>query len=223
MSTIYTPAFLEQHLQVPEDIIPLVLTTPRLLPGEKEDDYLQLFEMMATEVLPDDDIEWLWTIDLTWLWFEIHRYRRWKNAIIMTRRANALEDALAKTNPLTLQIGGINAMIRAEAREESGRLQVNPNDPILNARLHGNGYDLDAINAIAFVHAGASLSTVEKFLTSARQQATAILREVKSHREFAKRANIALSTMLSQEKAARLAVENQTGIVEQAPVEKTGK
>ena len=182
MSIIYTPEYLEKHLQVPDDIIPFVLATPRLLPGEKEDDYLRLFEMMATEILPDPDIEWLWTIDITWLWFEIQRYRRWKNAIIMTRRADALEDALSKTNPLALQVGGMNSMIRAESRLESQQLRLNPSDQDLNARLHGHGYDLDAINATAFVHAAASLTLVDKFLTSARQQATAILREVKSHR-----------------------------------------
>src|SRR5665213_979918 len=46
------------------------------------------------------------------------------------------------------------------------------------------GYDTDAINALAFVEGGGSLSTVERFLTSAHQQVSAILREAKSHREL---------------------------------------
>src|SRR5665213_464834 len=76
------------------------------------------------------------------------------------------------------------------------------------------GYDTDAINALAFVEGGGSLSTVERFLTSAHQQVSAILREAKSHREFARRANEAISLYIVEKKTAdeaRAAAEEKKG------------
>jgi hypothetical protein len=182
-------------------ILPFALATPRLLPGETDDDYYRLFDMMATEILPDTDIEWLWTIDLAWLWFDILRYRRWKNAIILTGRRAALEFALAKTNPEALQIGGMNPLIRGQARMEAEALRVETNkrNP-LNARLEAHGYDADAINATAFVQGLDSLVTIEKFLTSARRQVAVMLREVGLHREFARRAKEVNDRYLAQMK-----------------------
>jgi hypothetical protein len=201
MTLIYTPEYLDQNLQVPDVILPFVQATPRLLPGETDDDYYRLFEMMATEILPDTDMEWLWTIDLAWLWFDILRYRRWKNAIILTGRRAALEFALAKTNPEALQIGGMNPLIRGQARMDAEALRVDTNkrNP-LNARLEAHGYDEDAINATAFVQGLESLTTIEKFLTSARRQVAMMLREVGLHREFARRAKEINDRYLAQMK-----------------------
>jgi hypothetical protein len=61
-----------------------VQAIPRLLPGETDDDFYRLFELVESDLLPDSDMEWLWAIDLAWLWFDIWRYRRWKNAILLT-------------------------------------------------------------------------------------------------------------------------------------------
>jgi hypothetical protein len=182
-------------------ILPFALATPRLLPGETDDDYYRLFDMMATEILPDTDIEWLWTIDLAWLWFDILRYRRWKNAIILTGRRAALEFALAKTNPEALLIGGMNPLIRGQARmdAEALRVETNKHNP-LNARLEAHGYDADAINATAFVQGLDSLATIEKFLTSARRQVAVMLRDVGLHREFARRASEVNDRYLAQMK-----------------------
>jgi hypothetical protein len=205
MSEIFTPEYLQETLEVPDTILPFVLSIPRLLPGEKDDDYLRLFDIMAGDVIPDTDLEWLWTIELAWLWFEIDRYRRWKNAIILTNRTAAQRTALANTHSGGMLLGVI-PMVEAEARLEQQTLMANPKDPALNGRLLANGYDTDAINALAFVEGGGSLATVERFLTSARQQVTAILREVKSHREFARRANRATSLYLVEKETADAAL-----------------
>jgi hypothetical protein len=188
-----------------------VQATPRLLPGETDDDYYRLFEMMASEILPDTDMEWLWTIDLAWLWFDILRYRRWKNAIILTGRRAALEFALAKTDPEALQISGMNPMIRAQARVDAEALRVDTNKRNrLSARLEAHGYDADAINASAFVQELIPLATIEKFLTSARHQVAVMLREVGLHREFMRRAGEVIDRNLAQMKLAEQpAVESQ--------------
>ena len=189
MSDIYTAKYLQEHLEVPDEILPLVQATPRLLPGETADDFYRLFEMMASELGPDTDLEWLCTIDLAWLWLDISRYRRWKNAIIITGRRAALEFALAKTSPEAQMVGGMNPMIRAQARMDAEALRVEPNKHnSMTARLEAHGYDADAVNASAFVQGLEALATIEKFLASARHQVAVIVREVGLRSAFARRA-----------------------------------
>jgi hypothetical protein len=203
MTPVYTAEYLQEHLQVPDVILPFALATPRLLPGETDDDYYRLFEMMATDLLPDTDLQWLWVIDLTWLWFDIMRYRRWKSAIILTSRKAALEFALAKTDPELLQISGMNPMIRAQARVDAEVLRVDKNsrNP-LNVRLEAHGYDAGAVNANAFVQGLESLTVIEKFLASARQQVAAMVREIRLDCEYVRRANEAIDRNLAQMKLA---------------------
>jgi hypothetical protein len=210
MSEIFTAEHLKIHLEVPVAFIPLVLATPRLLPGETDDDYFRLFDMMLNELLPETDMEWLWTIELAWLWFEIYRYRRWKNAIILINRAAAVEKALSKTNPAAQGIG-VTPGIRAQARLESQALRANPKDRALNARLQEYGYDSDAINASAFVDGMMSLTMIEKFLASARQQASTMLREAALRRGFVRRATQADWRFQDEERARKASDGAQTG------------
>jgi hypothetical protein len=199
MTEIYTAAYLQENLEVPDDILRLVQAIPRLLPGETDDDYYRLFEMMVSEILPDTDMEWLWTIDLAWLLFDISRYRRWKNAILSTSRRAAIENALAKTNPEALQMGAINRMVRAQScgEAEALRLETNNRNP-LSARLEAHGYDADVINAAAFVQGLGALTSIEKFLTAARHQVAVMLREARLHREFTQRAKEATNRFLAE-------------------------
>jgi hypothetical protein len=67
MTEIYTAEYLQQHLNVPDGILPLVQAIPRLLPGETDDDFYRLFELVESDLLPDADMEWLLAIDLAWL------------------------------------------------------------------------------------------------------------------------------------------------------------
>jgi hypothetical protein len=203
VSEFYTAGYLQEHLQVPDVMLPFALATPRLLPGETDDDFYRLFDMMATELLPDTDLQWLWVIDLTWLWFDIVRYRRWKSAIILTSRRAALEFALAKTDPESLQISGMNPMIRAQARVDAEVLRVDKNNRnALSVRLEAHGYNADAVNASAFVEGRESLATIEKFLTSARHQVAAMVREIRLDCAFVQRAREAIDCNLAKMKLA---------------------
>lgn len=206
MSKIYTREYLEEDLEVPKEIMPFVLAGPRTLPGESEDDFFRLFDVMVEEVLPESPIEWLWTLDLSWSLYEMQRYRRWKDAIILTGRSEALEAALAKTNSAAAELG-VTPSIRAMARLESKTLRSNPNDPTLTNRLEGHGYDQETINATAFLDGVTAIAAVEKFLTSARHHVVATLREVKLHREFAKRAEQAHRLFLAREATEAVQLE----------------
>ena len=49
-----------------------------LLPGEHRQEFEMIQKMMIEEVRPESNIEWLWTLDLIELSWEILRYRRLK-------------------------------------------------------------------------------------------------------------------------------------------------
>ncbi len=63
----------------------------------------------------------------------------------------------------------------------------------LEARLAGRGYDEETLNAGALMEALVPLATIDRFLSSARGQLNAMLKEVYVRREFADRARKALN------------------------------
>jgi hypothetical protein len=70
------------------------------------------------------------------------------------------------------------AYIRAQARVDAEVLRVDKNSRnSLAVRLEAHGYDADAVNANAFFQGLESLTVIEKFLASARQQVAAMVRE----------------------------------------------
>jgi hypothetical protein len=183
----YTEEKIKTDFEVPDVFMPLVMAHPRLLPGETKHSFFLLFDVMVGAVFPNTDLEWLATIDLAWLQFEIQRYRRWKGLIIMSNRTSALETALSNTHPGAALVGA-GASIIAESKMQAQKMSKDPDaHPGLHSRLEVHGYDADAINAGAFVQSIVPLVTLEKLLFSARHQVTMILREVGLHREFKRR------------------------------------
>jgi hypothetical protein len=137
--------------------------------------------------MPDNFLEWITLIDIVLILWDIHRYRRWKYAILSTGRKAALETVLAKVDPGNL-IAGAEKTIRAQAVLDAEAWQ---NDParraVLDAKLAKNGFDAETINATAFLESLPSLTEIERFLLSARRQAMLMLREVGLRREFSRR------------------------------------
>jgi hypothetical protein len=68
-----------RRLSMPAQFGPL-LKPPRLLPGECQTDYDTISQMMIEEVAPQTGIEWLWTIDLIELSWDVVRYRSLREA-----------------------------------------------------------------------------------------------------------------------------------------------
>jgi len=52
--------------------------------------------MMVDDIRPETNIEWLWTLDLVELSWEILRYRRFKKSILDTHRVAAIEAILIR-------------------------------------------------------------------------------------------------------------------------------
>jgi hypothetical protein len=83
--------------------------------------------------------------------------------------------------------------IGAESKMHAQEMSINPNARRdVRAKLESHGYDADAINAAAFVHSIVPLTTIEKFLSSARHQIMVTLREFGLRREFERRAREAM-------------------------------
>jgi hypothetical protein len=179
---------MQDGLEVNDEIFPFIVQScPRMLPGEKEIDYYELFILMAIDILPDDFVEWITLIDIVLILWDIHRYRRWKYAILSIGRKAALETVLAKVDPGNL-IAGAEKTIRAQAVLDAEAWQDDPaRRAVLDAKLAKNGFDAETINATAFLESLPSLTEIERFLLSARRQAMLMLREIGLRREFARR------------------------------------
>jgi hypothetical protein len=67
-----------------------------LLPGESRQDFEAIRRMMVDDIRPETNIEWLWTLDLVELSWEILRYRRLKKRILDTHRVAAIEAILQR-------------------------------------------------------------------------------------------------------------------------------
>jgi len=194
--------FLEE-LEVPDEISSFVEESILVLPGETEEEFLEMMSLMVIDIDPQTNIEWLCVIDLASLWWEIQRYRNWKTAIIKTNRAAALEDGLYKSDP-NYRLVGPQPMIQAQARADAAKWHSDPNHRHeLNVRLREHGYDAQGISAQAFVAQMVPLATIERFLASARAQVNAILREIVLRREFARRAREALEKRFAAEPIER--------------------
>src|ERR1700687_368382 len=175
-----------KEIVIPSHLSLFVRVSPRVLPDELEKDYYQLFDMMADEIAPTTNLEWFaldTIVDLLW---DMVRYRLWKNAILVVSRQAALETALLRTHPSTAPNGPYRIRL---SREEAIAWRTDPEKrAVLEARLAEAGYDVEALNAGAFIEAQVPLATIDRFLCSARGQLNATLKEIGIRREFAERA-----------------------------------
>src|ERR1700676_389918 len=183
-----------KEIVIPSHLSLFVRVSPRLLPDELEEDYYQLFDMMADEIAPTTNLEWFavdTVVDLLW---DMMRLRLWKNAILVVSRQAALETALRRTLPSTAPDGKYQIVM---SREEAKAWRTDPKKrAVLEARLAEAGYDTDALNAGAFIEAQLPLATIDRFLCSARGQLNATMKEIGVRREFAERARKAFDERL---------------------------
>jgi len=175
---------------------------PKLLPGEAELDYVNLLVFLVEDVDPQTNIEWLLVFDIASIMWDIHRHRRWKNAILLTRRKTALATAFAKVHRGNL-VAGNGSVIRAEAKQDAEAWHNDSSKrAALDAKLANGGYDADAINAEAFMESLLPLNVIENYLLSARRQAMGMLREIGVRREFARRARETFDKLYEEKIAA---------------------
>jgi hypothetical protein len=67
-----------------------------ILPGESLHEFEAIRQMIIEDIRPTTNLEWLWTLDLTELSWEILRYRRLREKILDAYRAKAIAAILQK-------------------------------------------------------------------------------------------------------------------------------
>jgi hypothetical protein len=175
-----------QALSIPAEL--KALEEPScVLPGESRREFETIRQMIIDDISPKTNLEWLWTLDLSELSWEILRYRRLKEKILQAHRANAIAAILQR-----LDGAGIPAHIRMIVRTYSERAAADwCEDPIaaseIDARLERNGFDLATINAEVFLQAREPFAWFDAMMQSAQGRRISLLREIAVRREFEKR------------------------------------
>jgi hypothetical protein len=193
LNTIFNPT---KDMEVPKNIAPFVAKCPPLLPGESVAEYEALFDLLMDEIRPGTPTEWFALADIAALCWDVACYRNWKGSILNIYRRSAVETALRDTHRSHAVIGNVPALY-AIARTEAEEWRTDPGKrQILDARLVAHGYDEVALNAGSLLEAVEPLSKIDRFLSSARTQLNAMLKEICVRREFAERARKALNERL---------------------------
>ena len=158
-----------------------------LLPGEKPTDFETIRQMMIDDIQPENNLEWLWLLDLAELSWEILRYRQLKQRIIEAYRERAIEAILLRLdNPgfPTEHSKELHFHIRKNAIDWR-------DDPAaaaeIEARLVRHNFNAEAINAEAYCQAHEAFTLFDGLMRSAQNRRLALLREMSFRREFVKR------------------------------------
>ena len=160
-----------------------------LLPGERRHEFEMIRQMIVADVGPKTNLEWLWTIDLVELSWEILRYRRLRGRILQAHRAKAIAAILQR-----LDGAGIPAQTRSIVQVYSERAAAEwcydqEATSEIDARLERNGFDLDSINAEVFLQAREAFVWFDGMIHAAQNRRLVLLREIAVHREFGRRSN----------------------------------
>src|SRR5258708_2930558 len=159
-----------------------LLRKPRLLPGESQSDYVTVRQMMIDEVVPQTSIEWLWTIDLIELSWDVIRYRSLREKVLEIYREAAVESLLQRVDGL-----GIPPAAREMAQRHTKRnVEQWRDDPTaaaeIEARLASHGIDAASINIEVFIQARDLFVMFDSLMHSAQNRRIALLREIAARR-----------------------------------------
>jgi len=174
-----------QRCSLPAPIRSL-LKPPRLLPGESANDYYTIRQMTIDEVAPQTSIEWLWTIDLVELSWDVVRYRNLRQKVLEKYREAAVESLLQRVDGF-----GIPPAAREMARQHTRRnVEDWRDDPTaaaeIEVRLKSHGIDATSINIEVFVQARDLFVMFDSLMHSAQSRRIILLREIAARRAFSR-------------------------------------
>jgi hypothetical protein len=170
-----------QGLSVPAEFETL-LEPSCLLPGESRRQFELIRQMIIEEIGPQTSIEWLWTLDLFEVSWEILRYRRLKEKTLQVYRGKAIASLLQR-----LDRAGMPAHSRDIVQVHCERAATEwYEDPEaaseIETRLKKNGFDSSAINAEVFAQAQQAFGLFEQLVQSAQHRRIMLLREIATRR-----------------------------------------
>ena len=174
-------------LTAPAELMPFAEPS-FLLPGENLRDFEVIRQMMVGDIQPQTNVEWLWTLDLVELSWEILRYRRLKKRILDAHRVAAIKSILERLDGEGMPAEA-TPMVQMQAQRTAAEWRDDPDAAIdIEARLHRSGFDNFGINAEVFVLARQSFEMFDQLIQQAQNRRIGLLREISIRREFAKRA-----------------------------------
>jgi hypothetical protein len=138
------------HVAIPAEL--LLLSEPScLLPGENRHDFEAIRRMMIEDIRPENNIEWLWVLDLVELSWEILRYRNLKQRVISAYREAAIESILQRLDGAGMPADA-SATVRLQSKQNAAQWREDLTAAAeIEARLEQNGFDATAINNICFI------------------------------------------------------------------------
>ena len=161
---------------------------PFLLPGESLRDFEIVREMMIDEVRPESFIEWLWTLDLVELSWEILRYRHLKNRILDAHRAAAIEAILTRVDGEGMPVEAM-PMVRVQARRAAAEWRNDQAAAVeIEARLERSGFDAIRHQCRGVCSGARVIRDVRSTDAFGANRRIGLLREISFRREFAIRA-----------------------------------
>ena len=140
---------------------------------------------MVDDIQPETNIEWLWTLDLVELSWEILRYRHLKKRILDVHRVAAIEAILQRLDGEGMPAEAM-PLVRKQARRAATEWRDDSEAALeIEARLYRSGLDPIAINAEVFVRARELFVMFDQLMHSAQSRRIGLLREISIRREFA--------------------------------------
>ncbi|WP_199198731.1 hypothetical protein [Bradyrhizobium sp. MOS002] len=167
---------------IPEGIEALA-PKPLLLPGERAEEYQLLQQAILDELEPSSAIEWLLTLDVAELCWEIQRYRLLRYKTLELFREQAIEHALNH-----IDVAGLPSEMREGAKLHTRRNAIKwRTDPIaareIEARLSAHGFDQHSISAAMYAHARELFLMFEGLIASAQQRRLMLLKSLEARRQ----------------------------------------
>jgi hypothetical protein len=158
-----------------------------LLPGENRQQFEIIRDMLIDEVRPETNIEWLWTLDLVELSWEILRYRRLKQRALHEHRQAVIKAMLQRLDGAGIPAPDFATLATQSARS-AAEWRENPEAAAeIEARLRRHGFNEVSVNAELFCQARSVLATFDKLLHAAQHRRIALLRAINARRAISKR------------------------------------
>ncbi len=190
-------------ISVPKDLVRF-FGEPPLVGNESRRDYDIFFDAVVSDVRPTDAIEWLYTVDVINLSWEILRERRFKSDIFILYQKEAVEEIIKETtdtsgtdlepmHAVLILFGVASDIANRWMHDMKYRSQI-------NAELAAIGYPSRVILALAHQKGASQIDAADRRIANAEARRSTLVREIERRRE-------ALAVRL--EKASRAVIDAQ--------------
>jgi hypothetical protein len=153
-----------------------------LLPGENLHDFESIRAIIIDDVKPQSGLEWLWTIDLIDISWDIVRYRSLRQKVLQTYREAAIESVLQRLDLANISNDFLQPA-RKYTKQNAAQWRADPQAAAeIERRLASNGIDTETINLEVLVQSRELFLMFEALIQSAQNRRAMLLREINNRR-----------------------------------------